>query len=74
MLAQSGANVNCGDKNGSTPLTLSSEEGHLDVVQPLLQLGADVDAVVSDRSSALFYTSLKGKLKLLSCSLRLVQR
>jgi ankyrin repeat protein len=32
MLAQSGANVNCGDKNGSTPLTLSSDEDHLDVV------------------------------------------
>ncbi|OCL00614.1 uncharacterized protein K441DRAFT_692400 [Cenococcum geophilum 1.58] len=32
MLAQSGANVNCGDKNDSTPLTLPSEEGHLDVV------------------------------------------
>ena len=32
VLAQSGANVNCGDKNGSTPLTLSSEEDHLNVV------------------------------------------
>lgn len=32
MLAQSGANANCGDKNDSTPLTLSSEEGHLDAV------------------------------------------
>ena len=32
VLAQSGANVNCRDENDSTPLTLSSEEGHLDVV------------------------------------------
>lgn len=32
VLAQSGANVNCRDENGSTPLTVSSEEGHSDVV------------------------------------------
>ena len=61
MLAQSSADTNCRDENDSMPLTLSSE---VDVVQLLLQLGADVDGMASDGSSTLFYASLEGKVEI----------
>ena len=39
-----GANIDVRNKKGNTPLWLAANGGHLDVVQLLVQAGADVDA------------------------------
>lgn len=39
-----GAHIDVRNKKGNTPLWLAANGGHLDVVQLLVQAGADVDA------------------------------
>lgn len=39
-----GAHIDVRNKKGNTPLWLASNGGHFDVVQLLVQAGADVDA------------------------------
>lgn len=39
-----GAHIDVHNKKGNTPLWLASNGGHFDVVQLLVQAGADVDA------------------------------
>jgi ankyrin repeat protein len=43
-LLRKGANVNLVEKNGTTPLNLSTEKGHLEVCKLLIEYGAQIDA------------------------------
>ncbi|KAL7397389.1 hypothetical protein ABVT39_021211 [Epinephelus coioides] len=52
-LIDSGANVNMLDKQGYTPLLLSAELGHTEVLRVLVAKQAKLDATLSDLSSAL---------------------
>lgn len=44
FISQDSALINCVDENGNTPLTLAAYYGNLEVVQSLVEKGADVFA------------------------------
>lgn len=44
LLLDRGANVNLGDRNGTTPLCVAADDGHVDNVKMLLRANADIGA------------------------------
>jgi len=58
----SGADINDNQEGrGTTPLILASQEGHIDVVECLLSLGADTEVKDEKGMTALMIASLEGK-------------
>lgn len=53
LLLDAGASVNQRNQNGITPLMIASWEGRTDLIQPLLDLGADVNAKTNDGKTVL---------------------
>ena len=57
---ESGADVNCKNNDGDTPLHYASAYGHTEIVKLLLEHGADVDAKNNYGSTPLYGASEKG--------------
>lgn len=57
---ESGANVNCKDKNDMTPLMLATQNGFYEMVQFLIKKGANVNAVTKNNSTALMIAASTG--------------
>ncbi len=55
-----GADVNCKDKNGLTPLIWAAIQGHEEVVRRLLERGGDLEAKNSNGDTALMWASVMG--------------
>jgi len=62
LLLQSGAAVDPNTNDGSTPMKLASQYGHLDIVRLLLQSGAAVDPCNKDGWTPLMLASQNGYL------------
>ena len=52
-----GANIDCKDDNGFTPLMVAAQQGHVDTVKMLHERGADVFATNDYGSSAITIAS-----------------
>jgi len=61
-LVEHGADVNQVNRNGNTPLLVSSENGHLQVVQYLIEHGADVNRGNNNGVTPLWMSSQNGHL------------
>ena len=57
---QQGADVNCRDKDGLTPLIWAAIQGHEEVVRLLLERGGDLEAKNHNGDTALMWASLMG--------------
>ena len=60
LLLAKGAAVNQARNDGGTPLIISSQNGHREVVKLLLASGADVDKVMHNGGTPLAISRLKG--------------
>lgn len=60
LLLEAWAPVDDRDEAGTSPLHLSAQKGHVDVVRLLLQCGADKDAVDESGWTPLFFASWAG--------------
>lgn len=60
ILLEAWAPVDDRDEAGTSPLHLSAQKGHVDVVRLLLQCGADKDAVDESGWTPLFFASWAG--------------
>jgi hypothetical protein len=63
-LLNMGADVNCKDANGKTPLIIASKRGHLDIVKKLLEKGADVNCKDANGKTPLIIASECGHLNI----------
>lgn len=63
LIPCSGAQVEVKNKKGCSPLWLACNGGHLDVVQKLVQHGADVNSMDNRKTSCLMAAFRKGHLK-----------
>jgi ankyrin repeat protein len=61
-LVEAGANVNAKENDGSTPLIIASQSGHLDIVKYLVEKGANVNAADVTGVTALMFSSKIGYL------------
>ena len=50
------------NNQGATPLYIAAENGHLDVVRHLVEVGADKDQASNQRATPLFIAALNGHL------------
>ena len=62
ILAANPDQVNAADEGGSLPLHIASLNGHLEIVELLIEAGADVGAGDADNSSALNCAASRGHL------------
>ena len=61
LLLEYGADVNQGDKKGTTPLCIAADDGHLDNVKKLLGARADINAQCGvDKNTPLHKAAAKG--------------
>jgi len=63
LIANKGANVNCMDKDMTSPLMLAAVLGHGKVCSVLLELGADLHHTDRIRQSAIHRAAMKGHAK-----------
>lgn len=61
LLNANPANINKGDQNGETPLHVASRNGSVDIMNLLLERGADIDKPDNDRETPLHSASRCGK-------------
>merc|ERR1719424_1110456 len=64
LLVQLKANVDISTEIGSTPISMAAQEGHLDVVQALIDATADLNATltIGSHHSPLTISALQGHL------------
>jgi ankyrin repeat protein len=61
LLLEYSANVNQGDKKGTTPLCVAADDGHLDNVKKLLDARADINAQCgADKNTSLHMAATQG--------------
>ncbi|RMZ96169.1 TANC1 isoform X2 [Brachionus plicatilis] len=60
LLAKRGDIIDLADKNGRTPIILAASEGHLAIIDILIERGAELNAQDRDGLSALSWACLKG--------------
>jgi ankyrin repeat protein len=60
ILIDSGANIEKGGNNGTTPRMSASSHGHLETVKLLIEMGSRVNAEDEDGDTALAYASIRG--------------
>lgn len=60
LLFKNGHIIDLADKNGRTPTILAASEGHLAIIDILIEKGADLNAQDRDGLSALSWACLKG--------------
>ena len=60
-LIEAGANLNIKDKSGRTPLDIATSEGYLDMVELLIENGAQLDALGKDGPS--HYVAFEGEVE-----------
>lgn len=65
FLSQNGANPNIADKNGVTPLMISTRLGHIDGVTALLEAGARVDPITATGETPLIFAVHKRDLPMI---------
>ena len=66
MLLEKGAHLETKDDDGSTPLLKAVKDGALeDIIDLLLEHGADVQAVAEDRKTALHFAAQRGEENLM---------
>lgn len=63
FLIKCGADVNCCEKGGWTPLHKAARNGHLDVVRLLLSRGVGVQVRNEDRETPLILASMGGHVE-----------
>jgi ankyrin repeat protein len=56
-LVKAGAQVNGADDEGNTPLMCAAEDGDMDMLQVVLEAGADVKAKTASGRTALLFSS-----------------
>lgn len=64
-----GADVNCRDKNGLTPLIWAAIQGHEEVVSLLLDRGGDLEAKNHNGDTTLMWASIMGHREVVECML-----
>ena len=64
LLIEFGADVNCRNADGITPLMFACQRGQSEVARALVQQGATVNAVDNGDKSALVYASEFGRLEI----------
>jgi ankyrin repeat protein len=64
LLYNSGANIDCVDNNGNTPLLLASQEAHIKVVRYLVSRNANIQHRNNDDENCLHLASLDGHLEM----------
>jgi ankyrin repeat protein/thymidine kinase len=67
-----GASVNCQNKEGVTPLFLAAQNGHIDAVTILLNVGADPNQREYNKLTALHQAATNGHLKIVNLLIGLV--
>ena len=60
-----GLNINVRDKNGLTPLMVAVDKGHVDVVNELIKLDADVNQSWKDGGTPLYIAAQQGHKKII---------
>jgi len=65
LLVEAGADINCPDKEGVTPLMRAAQEGNLDVVKLLVELKADLNRSKNDSATALLLAVRHGKIPII---------
>ena len=60
ILVEAGADVNCLDNYGRTPMHFAARTGHLPVIDQLATLGGDVNIRQQLGATALHYAAIEG--------------
>lgn len=73
FLIKAGANVNCIDESGKTPLLLALQDGKFKIAQYLMKQGSDVNIVDGLGQSALFLIANGGNFDCLKTVKKLLK-
>ena len=63
-LAEGGADIDATDNAGSSPLSLSAQQGHLKTLKYLVEKGANINCAMKG-DTALYYAALRGHLEVI---------
>lgn len=66
FLVDKGANINCTDLSGCTPLLIAAQYGQTDVVAYLIKIQADTTILDKNRDSAMHWAAYKGELEIVA--------